>query len=171
MYAWLANAPDKSKVKFDEGPALEGSGVAVEDLLLASFLKVTVKDPTAFVLYTLDYGIRDARFAGTTDATLQKYLRGECDLDAIQFTKRIAEEYGLVGKLADTAAERAYAGTQYLQYVWGSLYMLDALAYLQMQVDPSKQHRVDPFVLFGCELNTPRRDESYLEALRACIRR
>lgn len=169
MYAWIAAAPDKSSVRYDEGPALEGSGVAVEDLLLSSFLKGTAKTPIALALYTLDYGIRDARFAGTTDATLQKYLRSDCDLDTIEFTKRIAEEYGLVGKLAETVAERAHAGTQYLQYVWGGLHMLDELAYLQMQVDPSEQHRVDPFVLFGCGLNTPRRDEAYIDALRACI--
>jgi hypothetical protein len=34
MYAWWAPAPDKSNLKGDEGPALEGSGVAVEELLL-----------------------------------------------------------------------------------------------------------------------------------------
>jgi len=76
--AWRANAPDKSKVRADEGAAIEGSGVAVEELLLEPFMRETLKDDLAFALYTLDFGIRDARFAGTTDATLQKYFRPGC---------------------------------------------------------------------------------------------
>lgn len=78
FYAWKAHAPDKSKVKVDEGPALEGSGVAVEAILLEPFSKDILKDETAYALFALDYGIRDARFAGTTDATLQKYFRDGC---------------------------------------------------------------------------------------------
>jgi hypothetical protein len=172
MYAWHANAPDKTKVRYDEGPALEGSGVAVEDLLLLPFLRETIKSDVALALYTLEYGIRDARFAGTTDATLQKYLRRDCDgagdLDTIEFTKKIAAKYGLAGTLADTVAERAHAGTQYFQYIWAGSYMLEELAFLQEQVDPSKRHRLDPFILFACELNTPQRDKSYVDALKAC---
>ncbi len=174
MYAWHAAAPDKSRLKNDEGPALEGSGAAVEDLLLQSFLKQTLRNEIALALYSLDYGIRDARFAGTTDATLQKYLRANCsdpsDDDTVEFVRKIAISYGLVGKRADTVVQRAHAGTQYLQYIWGGLYMLDEIAFLQTQVDPSKQLRVDPFVLFACELNTPRRDNAYIEALKTCIR-
>jgi hypothetical protein len=92
-YAWLANAPAKTKVTGDEGPNLEGSGVAVEALLLEPFAKQQLKNDKSYALYSLDYGIRDARFAGTTDATLQKYFRSSCsganDLDTVEFTKRL----------------------------------------------------------------------------------
>jgi hypothetical protein len=173
-YAWQANAPDKSLVKDDEGPANEGSGVAAEDLLLLPFLKETIRSDTAYVLYVLQYGIRDARFAGTTDATLKRYLRSSCsdssEPDTIEYAKMIARGYGLTGDLADTVAERSHAGTQYLQYIWGGLYMLKEISYLQEQVDPGMTHRVDPYVLFACGLNTPRRDPEYIDALRKCMK-
>ena len=173
-YAWLANAPDKTKVRSDEGPVLEGSGVAVEALLLQPFAKQLLNNDTAYALYSLDYGIRDARFAGTTDATLQKYFRAGCsgfsDPDTVAFTRNIAATYGLTGNLADNVAIRAHVGTQYLQYISGGLQVLEGIAYLQSQVDPSGLHRVDPFVLFACGLNTPRRDASYVAELKACMK-
>jgi hypothetical protein len=174
MRAWHATAANKAGVQSDEGLALEGSGVASEALLLMPFLRSALKNDTAFALYVLDYGIRDARVAGTTDATLQKYLRTGCsgadDPDTVEFTKRIAVSYGLLGNKADTVAQRAHAGTQYLEYLWGGLYMLNEIAYLQGKVDPSGQHRIDPYVLFACGLNTPRRDQTYVDALKACMK-
>ena len=173
-YAWQANAPDKTKVKSDEGPALEGSGVAVEALLLQPFAKQLMNNDMAYALYSLDYGIRDARFAGTTDATLQKYFRSGCsganDPDTIAFTKNIAASYGLTRELADNVAIRSHVGTQYFQYISGGLQVLEGIAYLQSQVDPSGLHRVDPFVLFACGLNTPRREASYVAELKACMK-
>lgn len=173
-FAWKANAPDKSKVMSDEGPALEGSGVAVEALLLEPFLRQTLQNDRAYALYALDYGIRDARFAGTTDATLQKYFRPGCsntgDEDTLEFTKRIAESYGLTGKLADNLALRAHAGTQYFQYIWGGLWMLQEIAFLQNQLDPSGKRQIDPFVLFSCGLNTPNRGANYAALLKACMK-
>lgn len=173
-YAWLANAPDKTKVKYDEGPALEGSGVAAEALLVQPFAKELLNNDTAYALYSLDYGLRDARYAGTTDATLQKYFRGGCsgadDPDTIEFTKNIAASYGLTGELADNVAIRSHVGTQYFQYISGGLQVLEGIAYLQSQVDPSGLHRVDPFVLFACGLNTPRRDPSYVAMLKTCMK-
>jgi hypothetical protein len=173
-FAWHATAPDKTKLADDEGPANEGSGVAVEDLLLWPFLEDTIKSKIALVLYSLEYGIRDARFVATTDATLQKYLRPDCsrttDLDTVEFTKRIALAYGLTERRADTVAERAHAEAQYLNYIWGGLYMLDELRILQSQMDSSRNQGVDPFVLFVCGLNTPRRDKSYVDALRTCMK-
>ena len=154
------------------GPALEGSGSAAEELLLRPFLR-TVTDDLAFNLYVLDFAIRDARYSGTTDATLQKYFRADCSApdapDTIEFTKDIANNYGLTGKLADTVAIRAHAGTQYLQYVWGTLQMLEDIELLQDQIDPSRQHPIDPFVLFACGLNTPKRTAEYVADLRACV--
>lgn len=107
QYAWSATSADKSHVKDDEGPTGEGSGAAVEDLLLPPFLKETLKNDTAFALYALDYGIRDARFAGTTDATLQRYLRVGCadanDLAfslAAQTQSNVGSRRALVGPLA-----------------------------------------------------------------------
>jgi hypothetical protein len=174
MFAWHATAPDKSLVKDDEGPALEGSGVAVEDILLLPFLRDSLKSDTAYVLYVLQYGIRDARFAGTTDATLKRYLRSGCadstEPNTIEYTKIIARSYGLTDELADTVAERSHAGTQYLQYIWGGLYMLKEISYLQEQLDAGMTHRVDPYVLFACGLNTPRRDPGYINALKMCMR-
>jgi hypothetical protein len=171
--AWQSNAPDKSKVATDMGLATEGSGVAAETLLLEPFLKQSLHNDVAYSLYALDYGIRDARFAGTTDATLQRYFRSGCsganEPNTIDFAKGIAKGYGLTGALADTAALRSHAGTQYLQYILGGLQVLDDIAYLQSEVDATGQHRVDPYVLFACGLNTPRRDSAYVAALRACM--
>ncbi|HXN20144.1 MAG TPA: hypothetical protein VN875_17535 [Candidatus Binatus sp.] len=173
-YAWQANAPDKTKVRNDEGPAFEGSGVAVEALLLQPFASHLLNNDTSYILYLLDYGIRDARFVGTTDATLQKYFRDGCsganDPDGVEFAKNIAARYGLTGKLADNVAIRSHAGTQYLQYILGGLQVLDGISYLQSRIDPTGLRRVDPFVLFACGLNTPSRDPSYVAELKACMK-
>lgn len=110
---------------------------------------------------SLDYGIRDARFVGTTDATLQKYFRSDCSGETspntIEFTKRIAESYGLTGSKADTVALRVHIGTQYFQYISDGVQVLDEIAYLQQRIDPHKLHQIDPYVLFACGLNTPAR--------------
>lgn len=173
-YAWRATAPDRSKVAIDMGTAVEGSGVATEELLLRPFLKETLKGNLVYALYSLDYGIRDARFVGTTDATLQKYFRSDCSGEdspnTIEFTKRIAEHYGLMGSKADTVALRAHIGTQYFQYISAGLQVLDDIAYLQQRIDPGKTHQIDPYVLFACGLNTPERTQEYLGKLRACLR-
>jgi hypothetical protein len=173
-YAWQAKAPDKSKVGSDMGFAIEGSGVAAEALLLEPFLKQVLKNDLAYALYALDYGIRDVRFVATTDATLQRYFRSSCSgtnyANSIDFTKNIAVSYGLTGVLADNLALRAHAGTQYFQYIWDGEQVVADIAYLQHQVDPSGRRRVDPYVLFACGLNTPRRDTKYVEALKACMK-
>jgi hypothetical protein len=137
-------------------------------------LKETLKNDLAYALYALDYGIRDARFTGTTDATLQKYFRTGCaganDPDTVDFTKAIALRYGLTGPLADTLALRAHAGTQYLQYIAGGVQVVDDINYLQSQIDPTGHHPIDPYVLFACGLNNPRRDTAYINALKACMK-
>ncbi|MET7243481.1 hypothetical protein ABZT49_08940 [Methylobacterium sp. EM32] len=172
--AWRANAPDKSKVRADEGAAVEGSGVAVEELLLETFMRETLKDDLSVALYSLDYGIRDARFAGTTDATLRKYFRPGCsdpaEPDTIEFAKAIANEYGLTGQLATNVALRAHTGTQYFQYISGGLQILEDIAYLQGQLDLATKVRLDPFVLLACNLNTPLRSPEYTSELKACLR-
>jgi hypothetical protein len=48
--------------------------------------------------------------------------------------------------------------------------MLDAVAYLQSQIDPTGRHRIDPYVLFACGLNNPSREEAYVKALKACMK-
>jgi hypothetical protein len=170
---WQAIAPDPSQVKVDEGTVLEGSGVAAEALLLPLFLRSALGSDKALALYALDFAIRDARFAGTTDATLQIYFRTGCsghgDLNTIGFAKRIAESYGLTGKLADNAAIRAHAGTQYLQYIWSGLQVLEDIGWLQKEIDPTGERLVDPYVLFACGLNTPRREASFVSALKDCM--
>jgi len=172
--AQVSTSTDKSKAVNDEGLAVEGSGVAVESLLLEPFTKSVLKNDTAYTLYTLDFGIRDARYAGTTDATLQRYFRADCSApsapNTIDFARDIAISYGLTGPLADTAAMRAHAGTQYLQYIAGGLHVLDAIAYLQNEIDATMRHRIDPYLLFACGLNNPRRDAAYVTALGNCIR-
>jgi hypothetical protein len=173
-YAWRATAPDRSKVAIDMGTAVEGSGVASEELLLRPFLKENLKNDLMYALYSLDYGMRDARFVGTTDATLQKYFRSDCSGEAspntIEFTKRIAESYGLTGNKADTAALRSHIGTQYFQYISAGLQVLDDIAYLQQRIDPNKTRQIDPYVLFACGLNTPERTQEYLGKLKVCLR-
>jgi hypothetical protein len=173
-FAWEATAADKSSVRFDEGIAVEGSGVAAEDLLIQPFARHVFGSNRTYLLNALAYGIRDARFAGTTDATLAKYYRPGCsgsgDLDTIAFAKQIAISYGLTGTLADNVAVRAHAGTQYLQYIFGGLHIDDDIAFLQRRVDPSGEKRVDPYVLFACSLNTPRRSDDYIAALKRCTK-
>jgi hypothetical protein len=173
-YAYRWAASDKSSVASDMGVAVEGSGVAAEAILLEPFLRQTLNNDLAYTLYALDYGIRDARYAGTTDATLQKYFQAGCsgagEPDTIEFTKNIAVTYGLTEKLADNVAVRAHTGTQYFQYIFAGEAVLGDIAYLQSQIDSSGKKRVDPFVLFACGLNTPRRDMTYVAALKACMR-
>lgn len=171
-YAWERNAPAQSKIQYDLGTAVEGSGVAVEDLLLRPFAESAFEDKTALTLDELDYGIRDARFIGTTDAALQKYLRPGCSDgdDTIVFTQKIAQSYGLTVPLAANAAVRAHAGTQYFQYIMGGLQVLGEIGYLQGQIDATKTHLIDPYILFACGLNTPRRDAQYLSSLRTCMK-
>jgi hypothetical protein len=172
--AWSATAPDKSKVVYDMGMVREGSGVAVEALLLGPFLKETLKNDLAYALYALDYGIRDARFTGTTDATLQKYFRTGCsgakDLNTVDFTKAVGVNYGLTGPLADALALRAHVGTQYFQYVSGGVQVVDDINYLQSEIDPTGRHQIDPYVLFVCGLNNPRREATYVNALKVCMK-
>jgi hypothetical protein len=174
-FAWEATATNKTLVRFDEGIAVEGSGVSSEDLLIQPFAQRAFAYKRAFLLIALAYAIRDARFVGTTDATLAKYYRPGCsgdgDVDTIQFAKQIAATYGLTGALADNVAIRAHAGTQYLQYIFGGLHIDDDIAWLQRQIDPSSQKRLDPYVLFACGLNTPSRDVDYVARLKACVMR
>jgi len=171
--AWRANAPDKSKVRQDEGAVIEGSGVAVEELLLETFMRETLDDDLAVALYSLDYGIRDARLVGTTDATLQRYFRAGCsdpaEPDTVEFTKSIANRYGLTGVLGDNVALRPHAGTQYFQYISGGLQVLEDIAFLQNQIGPNIVP-LDPFVLFACNLNNPMRNPDYVSTLKACVR-
>jgi hypothetical protein len=182
-YSWiiheLRHAVSKARIASfpaapsDVGRADEGSGVAAEELLLESFVKTTVKDATAYALYMLDYGIRDARFAATTDATLQKYFRTGCDdasdLNTVDFAKDIAFRYGLTGPLAESVALRSHVGTQYLQYIQSGMWMVNEISFLQTQIDSGRRHRIDPFVLFACNLNVPMRDADFVSRLKACI--
>jgi hypothetical protein len=173
-FAWRAMAPNPSNVTIDMGPVIEGSGVAVEDLLLEIFLRDQLKNDLAYALYALDYGLRDARFVATTDATLQKYFRVGCsdadDPDSLAFAKDIVLGYGLPDALATNQALRAHVGTQYFQYIAGGRQVVEDIGYLQAQIDPTGKARVDPFVLFACGLNNPRRDANYVASLKACMK-
>ena len=112
---------------------------------------------------------------GTTDATLAKYFRLGCadpaHLDTVEFAKAVATTYGLTGDLAANVALRSHAGTQYFQYVSGGLQILDDIAYLQDQLGPAGKVRLDSFVLFACNLNTPFRGASYVADLETCLSR
>jgi hypothetical protein len=173
-YAWSAGAPEGATVESDMGPAMEGSGAAVEALLLEPFLRQTLRNELAYRLYVLHYAIRDARFVGTTAATLARYFRRDCsradDPDTLAFTKAVAMGDGLTDEQADVAALRAHVGTNYFQYIFGGLRMLRDIAYLQDRIDPPGKQTVDPFVLFACSLNNPRRDVRYVKSLQACMR-
>jgi hypothetical protein len=171
-FARHAAVPDQES---DKGMVVEGAGVAVEALLLESFLKDTLKNELAYALYALDYGIRDARFVGTTEATLRKFLRDGCaganEPNTVDFIKGIGAGYGLMGDLGNTLALRAHIGTQYFQYLSGGFQVLDDIAFLQSAVDPTGVVKIDPFVLFACGLNNPRRNSEYVASLKACVRR
>ena len=172
--AWLTIAPDKSTVVSDAGTAVEGSGVATEDLLVRPFMRETLRSDLAYALYALGYGLRDARFTATTEATLKRYLRSDCSgADApntIDFVKRIAASFGLEGNLADTLAVRSHVGTQYFQYISAGIQVLQDIGYLQSQIDPTGKRSIDPFVLFSCGLNNPRRDRAYIAELKECMK-
>jgi hypothetical protein len=92
------------------------------------------------------------------------------EANTIDFTRTIAMGYGLTGDVANAASQRAHVGTNYFQYISGGLQMLDDIAYLQARIDPSGKHSIDPFILFACGLNNPRRDAKYVDALRACMK-
>jgi hypothetical protein len=49
--------------------------------------------------------------------------------------------------------------------------VLNDIGYLQSKIDPSGANLVDPYVLFACGLNNPRRDADYIAALKACMKR
>jgi hypothetical protein len=171
-YALRATAADKAKIASDEGTAVEGSGVAAEELLREPFLRNLLKDDLSYALYALDFGVRDARFVATTDATLQKYLRAcspPANVDTVEASRQVAKQYGLTGVLADNLALRVHAGTQYFQYISAGVQVLSDLAFLQDRVDPSKATLVDPYLLFVCGLNTPARDDAYVGKLKACV--
>jgi hypothetical protein len=144
------------------------------DLLIQPFARHVFANNRIYLLNALAYGIRDARYAGTTDATLAKYFRPGCsgtgDLDTIAFAKHIAGNYGLTGILADNVAVRAHAGTQYLQYIFAGLHIDDDIAFLQRRVDPSGEKRVDSYVLFACGLNNPERSDDYIAELKRCMK-
>jgi hypothetical protein len=172
--AWtVAHAADPARVATDDGVALEGSGVAAEDLLRDEFLRATVHDELAVLLYQVEFGLRDARFIATTQATLQRYERGADPADARsteEAARAVALAYGLTGPLADTLVQRAHAGTQYLQYVYAGERVKDDLAWLEHAIDPAGHVRLDPFILFACNQDTPQRDEAYVARLAACVK-
>jgi hypothetical protein len=170
-YAAMHSA-DPAAVATDEGFALEGSGIAAEDLLRDEFMHDTIHDELTILLYQLEFGLRDARFLATTEATLQRYERSAQSTDTRtteDAARAVALRYGLTGKLADTLVQRAHAGTQYLQYVYAGERMKRELTRLEHELDPTGHVPVDPFILFECNENTPRPDEAYVERLRACI--
>jgi hypothetical protein len=172
---WNVSYPaDAARVRTDEGANVEGCGVAVESQLIGPLMQnVLGADDVAYTLYSLDYGIRDARFVGTTDATLEKYFRPSCDdpkePNTIDFTKAIAERYGLTGPKADTVALRAHIGSQYFYYISGGLAVLDEIKAVQALM-PAGTRAIDPYVLFACEANNPSTDPAYIEDLKACLK-
>jgi hypothetical protein len=172
--AWRGQSANPAEVIVDVGPVIEGSGVAVEDLLLESFLRQKLNNDLVYALYALDYGLRDARFVATTDAALGRYFRSGCsdagDPDGLAYAKATVLSYGLPDALAANQAMRAHVGTQYFQYIAGSRQVIDDIAWLQAEIDPSGKARIDPFVLFACKLNNPRRDAAYIGALKACLK-
>ena len=99
-------------------------------------------------------------------------MRENCSAQACPETtdaaRAIANQYGLTGPLADTLVTRSHLGTQYLQYIFAGEQMKAELADLSREIDaPARQ--VDPFMLFGCGLNTPRHDAEYVAKLKACL--
>lgn len=129
---------DDPTVASDTGYAMEGSGNAVERLVLERFASSVITDDVALTLYKLDYGIRDARVVGVTDSTLQVLYRtdcsGEADVDTVDFVKKIAASYGLTGDLGENAVRRAHTGAGYLQYAYGEQLILDDISYLNHEL-------------------------------------
>ncbi len=171
------HALDASKLMPDFGIALEGSAVAAEDLLLPEFFASIEPDATTRALYELSMGIRDARILATTEATLKRYTRTKASVvrdegspvDTREAARRIANRYGLDGALAETLDLRSHADTQYLQYLFGGAMIKDDLKFLEVAIDPVGKTRLDPYILFECNLNSPSRDLQYVNALRSCV--
>jgi hypothetical protein len=169
--ATVATPPVAPDTPTDDGFASEGSGVAAEDLLRVPFLKESLGNPLAVLLYQLDFAIRDARYVATTEAVLTRYDRTTCIAsrcpDSIAQAMAIAHRHGLTGPLATTLAERSHVGTQYLQYIFSGERVKNMLqAYTQ---EIGTKQPIDPFTLFGCRLNNPRSDPAYVSKLKNCL--
>jgi hypothetical protein len=162
-------------VASDIGYAVEGSGNAVERMVLERFASSVIADDVALTLYKLDYGIRDARIVGTTDATLQVFYRPDCsgvaDPDTIDFVKTVVAGYGLTGELGENAVRRAHTGSGYLQYAYGEQLIMDDIGYLDHELGLAADRGLDPYILFACGLNLPQRNQEYINELRVCLKK
>lgn len=169
--ATLATASAPAGIQTDDGFAAEGSGVAAEDMLRVQLLSDKLRNPLAVVLYQLDFAIRDARFVATTEAVLSRYARSQCTTPScptsIEAATAIAHRHGLTGPLAATLVERSHVGTQYLQYIFAGERVKSMLQQLSREI--GTQRPIDPFMLFGCNLNNPRSSAEYVGKLKACL--
>jgi hypothetical protein len=157
-----------------QGLAWEGAAVQAERQLLDPFLRhALAADPGMVPLYFVDFIVREARFTGTTAATLGVFLRDSCEPGSspstIEFAKQIAAGWGLPADALEMAALRAHRGTQYLQYIWGELMFRDLIGYLEEQIQPGVDNGIDPYDLAVCEMPFPARDPAAAARLAACL--
>ena len=157
-----------------QGLAWEGAAVQAERQLLAPFLRHALAgDPGKVPLYFVDFIVREARFTGTTAATLAVFLRDSCEPgtspSTIQYAKEVAAGWGLPADALEMAALRVHRGTQYLQYIWGELMFRDLVAYLEEQIQPGIDNGIDPYDLAVCEMPFPRKEPAEAARLAACL--
>jgi hypothetical protein len=157
-----------------QGLAWEGAAVQAERQLLAPFLRHALAgDPGKVPLYFVDFIVREARFTGTTAATLAVFLRDSCEPgtspSTIQYAKEVAAGWGLPADALEMAALRVHRGTQYLQYIWGELMFRDLVAYLEEQIQPGVDNGIDPYDLAVCEMPFPDKEPHEAARLAACL--
>ena len=170
----LKHAIDQKSHRAVEGAALEGAATTVEHQVWPSFVKEAMADEAERLpIALLMTGIENVRFAATTDATLQVYLRKSCaanEPDTVDFVKQIVASYGYTDpKVLALRSQRAHNSIQYFRYDYGVLSYMDTMSYLERGV--GKGVKVDAFLLQACGLSSARKSDAHLEKLAACVKK
>ncbi|HEX8833423.1 MAG TPA: hypothetical protein VF719_04445, partial [Abditibacteriaceae bacterium] len=128
-------------------------------------------DKTDQLIAQLVTAVDNVRITATTDATLKIFLRpkGSGTPNSFEYAKQIVAGYGYTDEQTlNLRAQRANAGTQYLQYDYGAVMYMDLLAYLQAGVGPTP--RVDAFLLQACRMPSPKKNQASIDRLVAQIK-
>ena len=169
----MKHAIDQNSHRAVEGAALEGAATSVERQLWPHFILGAMADeaerlPLALLITAID----NVRFAATTDATLQLYLRKSCDdgqPDTVDFVKQIVASYGYTDPdVLALRSQRAHNSTQYLQYEYGLVSYTDTMSFLERAVGGGV--KVDAFLLQACGLSSARKSQAQADKLALCVK-
>ena len=168
----MKHAIDQNSHRAVEGAALEGAATTVEYQVLPGFVQEAMADEgERLPIALLMNAIENVRFAATTDATLQLYLRKSCDgePDTVEFVKQIVASYGYTKpQVLEFRSQRAHNSIQYFRYDYGVLSYMDTMSFLERGV--GKGVKVDAFLLQACGLSSARKSDAHLEKLASCVK-